>query len=169
VVNTPIQDTVQEFQQLQLNVSAQYGSSAGSINNLITKSGTNAFHGNVWEYVRNDKFDANEYFLNQQAVPKPALRFNQFGGTVGGPIIKDKLFFFGAYQGDRFKTIGTPQTLVVESPDWAKAVSAAEPNSVAALMYNDFAPRIPGQEKINLTDYMATTGKATYAHGFGDL
>src|ERR1700681_2048173 len=77
VNNTPIQDTVEEFQQLQLNMSAQYGNSAGSINNLVTKSGTNAYHGSLWEYLRNDKFDANEYFLNQQNVTKPALRFNQ--------------------------------------------------------------------------------------------
>src|SRR5271167_51782 len=84
VVNVPIEDTVQEFQQLQLNVSAQYGSSAGSINNLITKSGSNAFHGSAWGYVRNDIFDANQFFLNQQNVPKPPVRFNQFGFTVGG-------------------------------------------------------------------------------------
>src|SRR5437764_7755703 len=111
-VNTPIQDTVQEFQQLQLNMSAQYGNRAGAINNLVTKSGTNSFHGSVWEYVRNDVFDANQFFLNRPGTDpntggsfKPALRFNQFGGTVGGPIIKDKLFFFGSYQGDRFKSV----------------------------------------------------------------
>jgi hypothetical protein len=165
VNNVPIQDTVQEFQQLQLNVSSQYGSSAGSINNLITKSGTNAFHGSAWEYVRNDVFDANEYFLNQQSVKKPALRFNQFGGTVGGPIIKDKLFFFGSYQGDRFHTVGTPQTLIVESPEWAKAVVAAAPNSVAALMYKDFPPAIAGNTKVTLNDYVATN----YNTGFPGL
>src|SRR5256884_378872 len=65
VVNTPIQDSVQEFQQLQLNMSAQYGNSAGAINNLVTKSGTNNFHGSAWEYLRNDKLDANTYFLNR--------------------------------------------------------------------------------------------------------
>ena len=54
VNNTPIEDTVQEFQQLQLNMSAQYGNSAGSVNNLVTKSGTNSYHGSVWEYFRND-------------------------------------------------------------------------------------------------------------------
>src|SRR5579864_1065194 len=91
VVNVPIQDTVQEFQQLQLNMSAQYGSSAGSVNNLVTKSGTNAFHGSVWDYVRNDVFDANQFFLNRTPNPfnpnkafKPALRFNQLGFTIGG-------------------------------------------------------------------------------------
>src|SRR5204862_5757151 len=63
VINTPIQDTVQEFQQLQLNMSAQYGNSAGAINNLVTKSGSNAYHGSIWEYCRNDALDANTYFL----------------------------------------------------------------------------------------------------------
>src|SRR5229473_3626211 len=96
VNNTPIQDTVQEFQQLQLNMSAQYGNSAGSTTNLVTKSGTNAYHGSIWEYFRNDALDANQYFLNRPGTDpitggsfKPPLRFNQFGGTMGGAIIKD--------------------------------------------------------------------------------
>ncbi len=158
VNNTPIEDTVQEFQQLQLNMSAQYGNSAGSINNLVTKSGTNSYHGSVWEYFRNDVLDANEYFLNQQGVAKPALRFNQFGGTIGGAIIKDKLFFFGSYQGDRFTTVGTPQTLVVESPEWQKAVIAGQPNSVAALLYQDFKPAIAGSTLYTINpDYFGGT------------
>lgn len=155
VNNVPIQDTVQEFQQLQLNVSAQYGSSAGTINNLVTKSGTNNIHGSAWEYVRNNMFDANEYFLNQQNVKKPGLHFNQFGGTVGGPIVKDKLFFFGSYQGDRFETIGTPQTLIVESPQWEQAVISGNPNSVAALMYKGFKPAVPGTPFVSLGGYVA--------------
>src|ERR1700691_3366461 len=140
VNNTPIQDTVAEFQQLTLNMSAQYGSSAGSINNLVPKSGTNSLHGSVWEYVRNSDFDANDFFLNQQGVARVPLHFNQFGGTIGAPIIKDKLSFFGAYQGDRFLTSGTPATITVESPEWRSAVEAGAPNSVAALLYNNFAP-----------------------------
>jgi outer membrane receptor for ferrienterochelin and colicin len=144
VNNVPIQDTVQEFQQLQLNMSAQYGSSAGSINNLVTKSGTNSFHGSAWEYVRNDAFDANEYFINKQNAAKPPLHFNQFGGTIGGPIIRDKLFFFGSYQGDRFVETGVPATITVESPDWRSAVEAGNPNSVAALLYKNFPPSIIG-------------------------
>jgi hypothetical protein len=146
VVNVPIEDSVEEFQQLQLNVSAQYGSSAGSINNLITKSGSNAIHGTAWDYVRNDMFDANQFFLDQQGVSKPPVRFNQFGFTVGGPIIKDKLFFFGSFQKDHFKSSGTPETLTVESPEWEAAVTNPNgaPNSVAALLYNNFKPTIPG-------------------------
>lgn len=181
VNNVPIEDTVQEFQQLQLNMSAQYGSSAGSINNLVTKSGTNAFHGSAWEYFRNSGLDANQYFLDQQGVKKPALHFNQFGGTIGGPIVKDKLFFFGSYQGDRFKTIGTPQTLTVESPQWEQAVIAGAPNSVAALMYKNFPPVIAGTAGPTLNDYVLgnTTSypngfagilcDATYPAGFGSI
>jgi outer membrane receptor protein involved in Fe transport len=153
VNNTPIQDTVQEFQQLQLNMSAQYGNSAGSINNLVTKSGTNAYHGSLWEYVRNDIFDANQYFLNQQGVKKPALRFNQFGGTIGGAIIKDKLFFFGSYQGDRFTTVAPPQTLIVESPEWQQAVIGGQPNSVAALLYQNFKPAVAGTTLFDVNCY----------------
>ena len=172
VVVTPIQDTVQEFQQLQLNVSAQYGNSAGSINNLVTKSGTNAFHGSAWDYVRNDVFDANAYFLNQVGDPrkdpnntlcptdhskcfKPPVRFNQYGGTLGGPIIKDKLFFFLSGQGDHFNTTGTPQTITVESPEWRQAVAAGAPNSVASLLYSKFAPRLSGSNPVSLNQYVA--------------
>jgi hypothetical protein len=164
VNNVPIQDSVQEFQQLQLNVSAQYGSSAGSINNLITKSGTNSFHGSAWEYLRNDVFDANQYFLNQQDVQKPALRFNQFGGTVGGPILKDKLFFFASYQGDRFTTVGTPQTLIVESPEWQQAVISGAPNSVAALLYKNFPPKVAGSAFKTLDQYVGFPNNSTGAN-----
>jgi hypothetical protein len=144
VINVPIEDTVEEFQQLQLNVSAQYGSSAGSINNLITKSGSNAIHGSAWDYLRNNALDANSFLLNQQGVKNPPLHFNQVGGTVGGPIIKDKLFFFAAYQYDHFNSDGQPESLLVESPAWENAVIQGAPNSVAALLYNNFKPTIPG-------------------------
>jgi hypothetical protein len=156
VNNVPIEDTVQEFQQLQLNMSAQYGNSAGSVNNLVTKSGSNSYHGSVWEYVRNDKFDANSYFLNQQAVAKPPVRFNQFGGTFGGAIIKDKLFFFGSYQGDRFKSSGTPENILVESPEWEQAVIAGQPNSVAALLYQNFKPSVAGSLNQTFAQYFGT-------------
>ncbi len=174
-VLTPIQDTVQEFQQLQLNMSAQYGNSAGTINNLVTKAGTNSFHGSAWEYVRNDVFDANQFFLNQVSDPnkdpnntlcaggdtskcfKPALRFNQFGGTFGGPIVKDKLFFFASFQGDRFTTIGTPTTILVESPEFRQAVSSTFPNSTAALLYKNFLPALPGTGFVSLNGYVPAT------------
>ncbi|HEY3129824.1 MAG TPA: TonB-dependent receptor [Acidobacteriota bacterium] len=165
VINTPIQDTVQEFQQLQLNMSAQYGNSAGAINNLVTKSGSNAYHGSIWEYFRNDALDANQYFLNQPGTDpitggsfKPPLRFNQFGATFGGAIIKDKLFFFGSYQGDRFRTTGTPESTLQESPEWRQAVLAADTatgtQSVASLLYQNFQPRLSGATAATLDDYV---------------
>src|SRR4029077_20563116 len=144
VVNVPIQDTVEEFQQLGLNMSAQYGNSAGSTVNLVTKSGTNALHGTVWEYLRNSDANANDFFLNQANQARPALHWNQFGFSLGGPIIKDKLFFFGSYQGSRFNTVGTPSAVTVESQEWRDAVAAADlasnTQSVASLFYTKFAP-----------------------------
>jgi len=144
VDNVPIEDTVEEFQQLGLNNSAQYGSSAGSITNLVTKSGTNAWHGSAWDFIRNDKLDANEFFLNQNDVSKQKLRFNQFGGTFGGPIMKDKLFFFLSYQQDHFLSNAPPTPIIVESPQFRQAVISALPNSTAALLFKNFAPAVAG-------------------------
>ncbi len=148
VVNVPIEDTVEEFQQLQLNMSAQYGNSAGSTVNLVTKPGTNAWHGSGWEYLRNDATDANQFFLNQNDVAKPPVRFNQFGLTFGGPIIKDKLFFFLALQDDHYKSQATPVNVLQESEAWRTAVinanNASGLNSTAALLYSDFPTTNPG-------------------------
>jgi hypothetical protein len=147
-VNTPIEDSVEEFQQLTLNMSAQYGSSAGGTVNLVTKSGTNSWHGSGWEYIRNNALDANYFFNNQSGVARAPLHFNQFGATIGGPIIKDKLFFFLALQGDRFKSDGVPTTILQESAAWRNAVIDANNisglNSTAALLYKNFAPANPG-------------------------
>jgi len=153
--NTPIQDSIQEFQELTLNMSAQYGNSAGSITNLITKSGTNSWHGSAWEFFRNDKLDANNFFLNHNGEDRPPLRFNQFGATAGGPIVKDKLFFFLAYQGDRFKTVQPPTPVEQESPEWRAAVVAADPSSVASLLYSNFAPGSSGRPHFTVEQYLA--------------
>jgi outer membrane receptor protein involved in Fe transport len=144
VDNVPIQDTVGEFQELGLNTSAQYGNSAGSITNLVTKSGSNAWHGSAWDFIRHDKLDANYFFNNQLGVPKQKLRFNQVGGTFGGPIIKDKLFFFVSYQQDHFTNQAPPTTITVESPQFRQAVISQLPNSTAALLYKNFAPAVAG-------------------------
>jgi hypothetical protein len=166
-VNQPIEDTVQEFQQLTLNMSAQYGNSAGTVTNLVTKSGTNAYHGSAWEYNRNDVFDANPYFANQNGVERQPLRFNQFGGTFGGPILKDKLFFFLSYQGDRFRESAPPSTVTVESPEWRQAVIKALPNSTAALLYSSFPPAITGTPGQDLTSYVS--GGNFSGSGFADF
>ena len=69
--------------------------------NVVTKSGGNAFHGTAFEFLRNDVLNANDFFRNANGQPRPELKQNQFGGVFGGPIIKNKLFFFGSYQGTR--------------------------------------------------------------------
>jgi len=166
-VNQPIEDTVQEFQELTLNMSAQYGNSAGSVTNLVTKAGTNSYHGSGWEFNRNDAYDANSFFLNHQGVDRQALRFNQFGGTIGGPIIKDKLFFFLSYQGDHFRESAPPSTLIVESPEFEQAVISALPNSAAALLYSNFKPTHPGAPVTDLTNYLGT-GSGSGFSSFSD-
>src|ERR1700730_16227324 len=140
-INVPIVDTVQEFQMVTLNMSAQYGNSAGSVTNVVSKGGTNQLHGGAFEFIRNSALDANNFLLSGR-VKNPPLRFNQFGGSLGGPIFKDKLFFFAAYQGDRFITRAPPSTTIAESPEWRSAVALANPNSVAALLYSKFKPSV---------------------------
>jgi hypothetical protein len=98
---TPGVEEVQEYRIQTSNFSAEYGNSAGGVINISTKSGTNQFHGSAFEYIRNDIFSANNFFSNRAGVPRAKLRYNQFGGTVGGPILRNKAFFFFAYEGLR--------------------------------------------------------------------
>jgi hypothetical protein len=97
----PNPDTVQEFRILKSDYTAEYGRNAGGIISVVTKSGTNAFHGSVFDFLRNDALNANSFFNNEQGLPRDVLKRNQFGGTVGGPILKNRLFFFVGYQGQR--------------------------------------------------------------------
>lgn len=96
----PNPDAVQEFNVATDNLSAQYGIGAGAVVNIITKSGTNSIHGDLFEFVRNGDLNARNFF----APVQDTLKRNQFGGAVGGPILKDKLFFFGTYQGTRIRS-----------------------------------------------------------------
>jgi len=93
----PNLDSVEEFRLITNSFDAEYGKFSGAVMNAITKSGTNGFHGDVFEFLRNDKFDAKNYF----APSKSELRRNQFGYAAGGPIWKDHIFFFSDYQGTR--------------------------------------------------------------------
>jgi len=98
---TPSVDSVQEFKIQQSNFSAEMGFSGSTVINLVTRSGTNAYHGSGWEFVRNNILTANNWYANSYGWELPTRRFNQFGGTVGGPIRKDKTFFFFSYEGTR--------------------------------------------------------------------
>ncbi len=95
----PNPDSIQEFKVQTGLYDAGYGRYGGANVSVITKTGSNAFHGTVFEFLRNEVLNANDFFLNQTGQPRPVLKQNQFGFALGGPIKKDKLLFFGSYQG----------------------------------------------------------------------
>jgi hypothetical protein len=105
----PSPDALEEFNVQTDNMSAVYGNATGGVANVVTKSGTDEFHGDVFEYLRNYAMDAKNYFATS---PNP-LKQNQFGGVIGGPILKRKLFFFGSYQGTRQNTAQNGQIVQV--------------------------------------------------------
>ena len=127
---TPSPDAIQEFNLITQNASAEFGNFQGGIVNTTIKSGTNNYHGNVFEFFRNDKFNANKWenglrigglvdpttTYNNGVLRKPALRWNMFGGTFGGPILKNKLFFFADYQGGRLDHPPAPGQITVLTP-----------------------------------------------------
>jgi Carboxypeptidase regulatory-like domain len=97
----PNPDTLQEFKIQTTNYDAGFGRDAGANVDVVTKTGTNSIHGSLWEFFRNDVLNANDTFLKMQGQKRAVMKQNQFGGTLGGPIMKDKLFIFGSYQGTR--------------------------------------------------------------------
>ena len=134
----PSLDAIQEVQVQTLNFSAEYGRNNGTVVNIITRSGTNDFHGDVFYSGRNTALNARNFFDTVQKTP---LQQNQFGGTLGGPIFKDKTFFFVDYEGSRLKD-GQPVSIITENPNYRKSIIASEPGSIAALLWKDF----PGPE-----------------------
>jgi outer membrane receptor protein involved in Fe transport len=152
----PPPDAIQEFKILTHSYAAEYGRNAGSVTNVVTRSGTNTYHGAGWEFLRNDAMDARNFF----AVTKPDLRQNQFGGSLGGPLMKNRLFGFGYYEGYR-NTKGTTDTRVVPTqaerlgdfsadaaikdpltglPFPGNVIPAARINTIAQKLLNDFVP-----------------------------
>ena len=138
VVN-PNPDTIAEFRILSNNYTAEFGRSAGGVVSMVTKSGTNQFRGSVFDYLRNDALNANTYFNNSAGQARPVLKRNQFGGTVGGPIIKDRAFFFFGYQGQRQNSITVGSQLTVYTPaelngDFSRSASGGPDPGVAAFL-----------------------------------
>jgi hypothetical protein len=107
---TPAPDAIEEFNLITNNAPAEFGSFMGGIVSATIKSGTNNFHGDIWEFFRNNDLNANSWSNNFNNLPKAQLRWNMFGATLGGPIIKNKLFFFVDYQGQRFDTPTSQKT-----------------------------------------------------------
>ena len=138
VVLPPL-DAIQEFKVQTSDYSAQFGRAGGAILNATIKSGTNNFHGTAWEYVRNDLLDAADWFEDAGQVHKGEYRQNQFGATIGGPIFKNKVFFFADYEGVR-KRQGTVFTSTVPT--------MAERNSG----YTDLSAIVNGQKGTQTDD-----------------
>jgi Carboxypeptidase regulatory-like domain len=124
----PSPDSIEEFRVLTNTFDAEYGRNSGSVVNVVTKSGTNNFHGNVYEFFRNTVLNANPYCLpavDGISCDKPQFNQNQFGGTFGGPIVKDRTFFFASYEGRRIRQ-GIPSPLVFV-PTGSERPSATHP------------------------------------------
>jgi hypothetical protein len=120
-------DALEEFRIQTSTFAPEYGRTPGAQVSVVTKSGTNTFHGTAFEYVRNDKLDANDWFANRNALARPELRQNDFGGVLGGPIKKDKLFFFGSYEGLRVRQPHVANTYVPSLASRLNAPAAVQP------------------------------------------
>jgi Carboxypeptidase regulatory-like domain/TonB dependent receptor/TonB-dependent Receptor Plug Domain len=108
-VYVPSPEAVEEFKVQQTNFSAEYGFSGASVLNMVTRSGTNSFHGSLYDFIRNTITDANNWFNDASGIPIPPVHRHDFGATLGGPIIKNKTFFFFDYEGVRQSYMGTYQ------------------------------------------------------------
>lgn len=175
----PFPDAIQEFSVETSSLGAQAGLHPGAQVEVVTKSGTNQLHGDAFEFVRNGDFNARDFF----AATQDTLKRNQFGGTIGGPIRRDKVFGFFGYQGTRIRTappssITFVPTQAVLSGDWSQIESAAcQSNGVARTIVNpatgqpfanDFvSPSLYNQQALNLLKYVPATndpcGRITYA------
>ena len=143
----PFPDALQEFSVQTNNYSTRYGENAGGVVNVVTKSGNNQFHGDLFEYVRNPVFNARNYF----SASRDQLKRNQFGGTIGGPVIiphvyngHDRTFFFFGFQGERYRDIGTANHAFVPT--------TAELNGDFSALLNASNPNNPFGRVIQITD-----------------
>ena len=156
---TPSPDAIQEFNLITNNAPAEFGNFMGGIVSATIKSGTNSYHGDVWEFIRNDKLNANQWEnkINPNApeIPRAPLRWNMFGGTLGGPVIKNKLFFFMDYQGQRFDHPPAGSFISVFT-------TAEQGGNFGALCTNGFAAGIC-QDRVS-----TSTTPSTYTCGVGD-
>jgi hypothetical protein len=158
-------DAIQEFSVLTGGFSAEYGKATGGVVNAITKSGTNSFHGDVYEFIRNSALDSRDYFSRSANTPLAQFRRNQFGAAAGAPIIKDKTFIFGDYEGFR-QAKGITTTITVPSDAARGGTIQYTPNAQKA---NNGAPAgctpIPATTQCSLTvDPAAAAELAMFPH-----
>jgi len=136
----PTQDSVGEFKVQTNDIGPEWGKVAGGVLNLSTKSGSNAFHGEAYEYIRNKVLNANDFFSNNAGLARPPWIQNQFGGNAGGRIFKDRTFFFYSYEGFRLRS----------SASWVSTVPTA-----------DVVSAIKGGQDVNLTNLLKANGLTT--------
>ena len=118
-------DFIEEVSIKTANFSAEYGRNSGAAINVVTRAGTNEFHGSAFEYHRNEGLDANNYFNNARKVARPDLKYNNFGGALGGPIIKDKLFFFAGVEWKQIDRFSSPSLQTLPTTAMRRATSAS--------------------------------------------
>src|SRR5215467_1933091 len=158
----PSVDAVQEFKVKTNNFSAEFGHAAGAVINATIKSGTNQYHGTVFEFLRNNNLDANNFFTNAAGLPRAPFHQNQFGGAIGGPVVHNRTFFFADYQGTRQATSAgstirdvPPAALRsgnfsgVATPIYDPATRQIGPNGV--VVATPFAGNIIPQNRLNPT------------------
>jgi len=145
----PNPDTVAEFRILMNNYTAEYGRTGGGIISVVTKSGTNQLHGSLFDYLRNEDLNANDFFANLTGAPVPVLKRNQFGVTLGGPVVipklvhgKDKFFFFFGYQGQRQVSTSVGSLTPTYTPaelggDFSHAVNGGPDPAVVTFLQNN--------------------------------
>jgi outer membrane receptor protein involved in Fe transport len=155
----PNPDAIAEFRLLTSNYTAEYGRNGGGIISVVVKSGTNQLHGSVFEFFRNRVLDANDFFNIQQGLPRLDLKRNQFGGTLSGPIVKDKAFFFLAYQGQRqvqaLPDVDAPVFTPLElQGNFSKSGpnGGPDPNVVTFLQQNQFFQPTPALQNEAIID-----------------
>ena len=120
-------DAMQEFRIQTSSFAPEFGRTPGGQISIATRSGTNGFHGTLFEYFRNDVLDAKDWFVNLNGLPKPATRLNSFGGVLGGPVVRDKTFFFFSYEGQRLRQPSSMQTVVPDSDARQQAPDTMRP------------------------------------------
>ncbi len=135
--NLVSEDALQEFRIQTSTYAPEFGRTPGAQISVVTRAGTNQFHGDVFEFLRNDKLDANDWFGNYLGVPRPAERINDFGGVLGGPIMKDRTFFFFSYEGQRLRLPEIGNTLVPSVCARQQAPSNLQPYLNAYPLPND--------------------------------
>jgi hypothetical protein len=146
-------DAIQELKATTGSQSAEYGRVTGGTINLTTKSGTDHFHGTAWEYLRNDKLNTSSFFANKNNLTKPSLRQNEFGGNLGGPILRNRLFFFFNYEGARVR-----RGVIVSGNVPTQALYNQMTNSQLVAFFKKWEPAPTSSTSDPLTGFYARSG-----------